>query len=75
MNWRRGLFRIWAVMAACWALFVIGLRLVNELRGVENDLTSLKFMLAFIVVPVVAVLIVGGAAVWAWRWIRAGFRK
>lgn len=67
MNVRRGLFRLWIVLTAVWAVFVVALVwqpfVATEQFEARRDL--LQFAAGMFAVPPAVVLALGAALFWA----------
>lgn len=79
MNWRRGLFRLWAALAVGWAAFAVWMRHSNDSKlpdppagfRIDGGLRDWSFWLEIVLAPPVAV----GALGLVVFWIVVGFRK
>ncbi len=70
INWRRGLFRVWLLMSAAW---IMSWAIYSILRAMSEGFKTAGDFLSIPVVffgPPIALLLLGLAAVWAFR----GFR-
>ena len=75
MNWNRGLFRFWLVVAICW--IITAGYVTWDHRGTRVPLNDLGAF-AFIVGPPIGLLLIGCSVVGIWyvvRWIGRGFDR
>ena len=72
MNWRRGLYRVWLVLSALWALFLLYLFLVlhDPNSGAFSPGQDISATALWLVVPPSALLGIGVLV----GWIARGFR-
>ena len=71
INWRRGLFRVWAVMSIAW---LMGWTIYLIMHGLQGRIQTTGDMLEIPVLlfgPPVALLLFGLAAGWAMRGFKA----
>jgi hypothetical protein len=70
INWRRGLFRVWLLLSAAWAMAWIIYLIMYALREGIRSLGDVLVIPVVLIGPPVALLLFGIAAGWAFR----GFR-
>ena len=71
MNWQRGLFRLWVGAAAIWMLCVGVLGVVSlSVKHWTVGILDAELFAAYVVIPPLAVLLLGLIGVW----IARGFR-
>ncbi len=67
MNWKRGLLRLWAVVAVLWVSLQLGGRVIGD--GIDKCCDSFDLSVAFI--PPLLLLALGYIGLW----VRRGFRR
>jgi hypothetical protein len=75
VNWRRGLFRVWMLLSAAWAMAWIIYLIMYALREGIRSLGDVLVIPVVLIGPPVALLLFGIAAGWAFRGFRVDDAK
>jgi hypothetical protein len=67
INWRRGLFRVWALLSVAWLMGWIIYLIMQGIQGGLQTTADFLEVLVLLFGPPVALLLFGIAAGWAFR--------
>jgi len=74
VNWRRGMFRVWALISAAWIMSWAIYLIMSALEGKIGS-SELLVMPVLLLGPPAALLIFGAATGWAFRGFKVDDRR